>query len=333
MKIGLISTAYAIPTPPKDFGGMERINSWIGQELVKRGHDVTLFGCHGSYLVGAREVVILPGGGEVEPREGGPYPPYFDFMCDWMVKQTHALDVFHDSTHHHEFARRLPALPSISTVHNPNSPESGNSVFISDSHRHHLGFHNHPYVMNGCPDTEYKFNPQGKDYVIFMGAFGMHKGFDLAVKFALENDVNLKLAGFPMGEEESRWLEIAKEHPRMEFLGVLGGKQKEEALSNAKAILLPFRWPEPGCIIAVEAMACGVPIIASRAGVLPEYVVDGETGFLTDGSTAEMWNAYQKIDTIDRAACRQRFMDRFTIERVVDEYEQLYVRAANGEKW
>lgn len=331
MKIGLISTAYIIPTPPVDFGGMERINFWIGEELVARGHDVVLFGCKGSALDGAH-VVELPGGGEVHPAEGGPYPPFFDFMKDWVFNHE-PLDVFHDSTHHHEFSRRISGVNTLATIHNPNPIESRNSVFISDSHRRHLGYHDSPYVMNGAPLGEYPFETGKEDYVLFMGALGKHKGFDIAVRFAVDYHIPLKIAGFPMGDEENQILQTAITYPWIDFVGVVGEPNKSELLSKASAVIMPFRWVEPGCILAVEAMACGTPIIASNSGVLPEYVEDGKTGYLGCSDPENIYEAYKKLENIDPQICYRRFIDKFSIGRVVDEYEKLYERAASGEIW
>lgn len=333
MKIGLISTAYAIPTPPTDFGGMERINWWLATELVKRGHELTLFGCEGSHLEGAKEVVILPGGGEVHPREGGPYPPYFDFMTNWMSQQSEALEVWHDSSHHHELARRLDSLPSVSTVHNPNPPESKNSIYLSNFHRHHLGQGHAPFVMNGAPEGEYLYGGQKEDYVLFMGAFGHHKGFDIAIEFSRYYQIPMKIAGFPMGADEQRILQENMEHPNIEYLGVIGGIQKLEVLAKAKACLMPFRWPEPGCILAVECMASGTPIIGSSNGVLPEYIVDGQTGFITHGRAEDLYSAFLRLDEISPEACYQRFYDHFRIQRVAQQYEEQYRRAIAGERW
>lgn len=331
MKIALISTTYIIPTPPPNFGGMERINYWIGQELVKRGHEVVLFGCKGSYLDGAH-VVELPGGGEVHPAEGGPYPPYFEFMKDWVFSHE-PMDIFHDSTHHHEFSRRLNGIPVLATIHNPNPIESRNSVFISDSHRRYLGYSTSPYVMNGAPEGEYPYVSEKEDYVLFMGALGTHKGFDIAIRFALDYGIPLKIAGHPMGDTEADILQKACTYPNIEYLGVIGEPLKSEVLSKASAVLMPFRWSEPGCILAVEAMACGTPIIASNAGVLPEYVVDRRTGFLGCTDPESIYEAYRSLKDLDNEHSYQRFIERFTIGRVVDEYEQLYQRASNGEIW
>jgi len=334
MKIGLISTAYSIPTPPNTFGGMERINYWLACELVRRGHDVTLFGCKGSKLEGGT-VVELPGGGEVwplDPNEPQEYPPFFDFMLRW-IQDNPPMDVFHDSSHHHEFTRRLADICSVSTIHNPNPPESHNSIFISNFHRNHLGQPLSPYVMNGCPTDEFEYSFEKENYVVFMGALGLHKGFDRVVKFAVEYEVPLKLAGHPMGEQEIQILETAKTYPWIEYLGVIGGQEKNDVLRRAAAVLAPFKWPEPGCIIAVEAMACGTPIIASSAGVLPEYVVDGQTGFITGGDPQSLWRAFNSLDKIRPVDCRQRFLENFTIERVANEYEVLYRRAFLGDDW
>jgi len=334
LKIGLISTAYSIPTPPTTFGGMERINYWLGQELVERGHQVVLFGGKGSYLNGAH-VVELPGGGEVfpyDPNEPQEYPPFFDFMKDWITSHE-PLDIFHDSFHHHEFTRRIPSLVSVSTVHNPNPPESKNSIYLSNFHRQHLNYPDSPFVMNGCPKHEFPFEPNKKNYVLFMGALGLHKGFDRAVKFAVDYKIPLKIAGHPMGEQEIEILKMAQTYPWIEYLGTIGGEFKAKTLSEAKAVLMPFRWPEPGCILAVEAMACGTPIIASDAGVLPEYVVDGKTGFLGCNTPELIFEAYNSLDKINSKVCYRRFIENFTIERVTDEYEVLYSSAMDGAIW
>ena len=331
MKIGIISTAYAVPTPPATYGGMERVNFWLAQELVRQKHQVVLFGCKGSKLPGAH-VVELPGGGEVTPREGGDYPPYFEFMKEWVFNHE-PLDIFHDSTHHHEFARRMQGLKSVSTVHNPNWPESNNSIFISNFHRIHIGFPEAPYVMNGCPIDAYPFVKEKQNYTLFMGALGFHKGFDRAIRFAVDYKVPLKIAGHPFGSEEAAVLDKASTYPWIEFLGDIGGDFKNKVLSEAAAILMPFRWPEPGCVIAVEAMACGTPILASHAGVLPEYVDSGTTGFTGCAEPEEIWMAYNQLDQIRPEACYERYLKYFRVERMAQQYLELYQRAIDGEVW
>src|SRR5574337_372570 len=331
MKIGFISTAYVIPTPPIDFGGMERINHWIASQLVKEGHDVTLFGCKGSQLFGG-SVVELPGGGEVTPAEGGDYPPFFDFMKNWIVEHE-PMDIFHDSTHHHEFSRRIPDIPSVSTIHNPNHPESHNSIFISNFHRNYLGYPSSPFVMNGAPENEYWYEEEKEDYVLFMGALGLHKGFDRAVRFSVDYQIPLKIAGFPMGDQERSILDSAVTYPWIEYLGTIGGPEKLRVLSKAKAVLMPFRWPEPGCILAVECMASGTPILGSTAGVLPEYIVHGETGFLGCSQPEEIFEYYKKLDNISSEKCFLRFKNHFSIERVTSQYLSLYNMAIDGQRW
>jgi len=332
MKIGLISTAYAIPTPPTEYGGMERLNHALAVELVKQGVDLTLFGCKGSYLNGGT-VVELPGGGECVPREGGDYPPFFQFMLDWMQQQSESFDVWHDAGHHHEFARRMESLPHLCTIYNPNSPESTNNVFISDFHRIHMGFPKDPFVRSFCNQGEFIPDDKKEDYALFIGALGQHKGFDRAVKFSIQYQIPLKIAGHPTGQPEIEALEEGRKHPWIEYLGSVGGEQKVKLFSKAKAILTPFRWPEPGAVVGPEAMASGTPIISSRAGVMPEYVNDGVTGFLCDGSPEEMKTAWDKIDTISPDACYQRYLQHFTTERAANEYLGLYDRVIAGDKW
>jgi glycosyltransferase involved in cell wall biosynthesis len=166
-----------------------------------------------------------------------------------------------------------------------------------------------------------------------MGALGMHKGFDRAVKFSVDYEIPLHIAGHPMGEAEAEILEKAKTYPWIQYLGVIGGEEKNSELAKAAAVLMPFRWPEPGCILAVEAMACGTPIIASGAGVLPEYVVDGITGFLNREDPPAILDAYNRLSEINPSDCYSRFVDHFLISRVSNEYQMCYSKVMNGESW
>ena len=203
-----------------------------------------------------------------------------------------------------------------------------NPVFVSKTHAKNHGFSQ--YVYNGVALDDYPFSEGSDEYLIFLGKVKRSKkGVDTAIKVAKNVDMPLAIVGGRKVSVPSTWLPFQK---LVRAYGVLQGKDKVELLSRARALLFPIRWEEPFGLVLIEAMACGVPVIAFNRGAVPEIVKDGETGFVVDDFD-QMCAAVKRIDQIDRAACRQHVIDHFSIKQTVQGVGHYYKKAIAGETW
>ncbi len=185
-----------------------------------------------------------------------------------------------------------------------------------------------PSTYNGIDLRHFTLREGSGDYLAFLGRISPEKGVDRAIKIAQAVDMPLRIAAKvdPVDREYfTAEIKPMLRDPRVEYIGEIDETHKDEFLGNAFAYLFPINWPEPFGITMIEAMACGTPVIAMRHGSVPEVVVHGRTGFIC-GSMAEMIASVQKIDRLDRRACRMHVAERFSVERMADGYEAAYRR-------
>jgi glycosyltransferase involved in cell wall biosynthesis len=202
-------------------------------------------------------------------------------------------------------------------------------ISISEAQREplrHLGLNWLGTVYHGLPRDAYTFSPQGGRYLAFLGRLAPEKRPDLAIEVAKRTGLPLKIAA-KVDEADRAYFEREIEplltHPLIELIGEIGDDDKSEFLGGALALLFPIDWPEPFGLVMIEAMACGTPVITRPMGSVPEIIDSGRTGII--GSTAEeLVEAVKRIDAIDRAVCRREFERRFTVQRMVDDYEAIY---------
>ncbi len=242
-----------------------------------------------------------------------------------------------DVVHFHAYAEVLqPALTeagiaSVSHVHGDSKGAAANCcncIYVSKSHAQRSG--GAVYVHNGIDLAEQPFEAVPEDYLVFLGKVRRSKkGADIAVSVAKAVNQHLCLIGGRKFSIPETWLPIDR---RISALGVLSGDDKKSTLSKARALLFPIRWEEPFGLVLIEAMACGVPVIAFNRGAAPEIIRDGVTGFVVD-SFEEMCAAVERICELDRAACREHVANNFTIERTAAGIEECYRRAMAGEVW
>lgn len=342
MKIAQIAP-LAERCPPKLYGGTERIVSYLTEELVRQGHQVTLFASGDSRtaarLVPGTEVAL-----RLNPAVRDPIP-YHVMMLDEVRRRADEFDVLHfhiDLLHFpliREFAGRTVTtlhgrldLPDLWPFYRafPEVP----LVSISDHQRLPMPPVNWAgTVYHGLPSDLLRFNAQPRDgYLAFLGRISPEKRPDRAIEIAARAGLPLKIAAKIDKADQAYWDEtiapLIEAHANVQFIGEINEHQKAEFLGNARALLFPIDWPEPFGLVMIEAMACGTPVVAFRCGSVPEVIDDGVTGYIVDDIDAAV-QAVRRIGELDRAVIRATFDKRFTVRRMAEDYVAIY-RALPG---
>jgi glycosyltransferase involved in cell wall biosynthesis len=341
MRIAQISTLYE-SVPPKAYGGIERVVSWLTEALVAAGHDVTLFASADS-ITNAR----LRAGSPCALRliENTADPQAFHFaMLEHVVACSDQFDIVHFHTDYQSFpfARRL-ACPHVTTLHwRLDLPgldvlyrafDDIPLVSISNAQRAPI-----PHakwidtVYHGMPAQSLSFSEQPGDYLAFLGRLAPPKRPDLAIDIAERAGVPLKIAA--KLDDGDRWyyegnIEALLRRPHVEYMGELADDEKNAFLAGARALLFPIDWPEPFGLVLIEALACGTPVIAFGRGSVPEIIEDGQTGFIVD-SVESAVRAVARVDEIERARCRAAFEQRFSDTRMARDYLRIYEMILRG---
>lgn len=324
--------------PPKLYGGTERVVSWLTEELVSQGHDVTLF-ASGDSRTSARLVPIV--------RQGLRLAGIRDHtantlvMLDQVRSRAREFDIIHfhvdllqyplfqelygkclttlhgrlDLPDFHPIFRAFPRMPlvSISDVQRTAMPVKVNWLAT---------------VHHGLPSRLCPFNPDGGDYLAFLGRIAPEKRPDRAIEIARRAGVPLKIAAKVDPADAAYYRNVIEpllDDPLIEFLGEIDDDAKSELLGNALALLFPIDWPEPFGLVMIEAMSSGTPVIAWNVGSVPEIVDLGVTGFAVDTIDAAV-QAVAHVRQLDRSRVRRRFEERFTASRMASDYMKTYRR-------
>ena len=322
--------------PPKHYGGTERIVSYLTEELVRAGHDVTLFGS-GDSVTAAR--LIAPTRRSLRKNERCKDPMAREvILIDHVVEHAREFDVIHFHTGYLHFAvsRHLP-VPHVTTLHGRLDMLDLVRVFdrfrdvpvisISDSQREPVPWANwQATIYHGLPNDLFRFYPDRGDYLAFLGRISPEKGADRAIEIAKRVDMPLKIAA-KVDRADRRYFKRVVEpllnDPHVEWVGEISDQQKNEFLGNAYALLFPIDWPEPFGLVMIEAMACGTPVIAYESGSVPEVMEDGVTGFVVR-EVDEAAEAIGRVANLSRERCREVFENRFTATRMADDYMEVY---------
>lgn len=342
MKIAQVSPLYE-SVPPRYYGGTERVVSYLTEELVRQGHDVTLFATGDSVtsanLIACSEQAIRLDKTCLDPLS------HHLIMLNRVFEQAANFDIIHFHTDylHFPFSRKLET-PHITTLHGrldmPDLPsvytEFGHVpvVSISDSQRTPLPFANwQATVHHGLPDNFYALEERRGDYLAFLGRISPEKRVDRAIEIARHLGMKLRIAA-KIDKADQEYYEANIKHllddPIVEYLGEIGELEKNEFLGKAYALLFPIDWPEPFGLVMIEAMACGTPVIAFRRGSVEEVIDDGITGFIVD-SIEEAVEAAERVAGLDRWRCRQVFEERFSAARMARDYVSIYQSLADRE--
>ena len=334
MRLAFIAP-LAESVPPDRYGGTERVVSWLVEELVRRGHDVTLFASGDSRT----RSVLVP----IVPRAlrlagVNDHGPYHLIELGEVFERRDEFDLIHSHLDYLAFPfTKLSRTPVVHTLHGrldlPWLPDiyrrypGLHLVSISDAQRAPLpAVRFDATVHHGLPRDLLTFRARPDDYFLFLGRISPEKGPELAIQAARVAGVRLVLAAKVDPMDRAFFeadVEPLLDPPRIEYIGEVGDRDKDELLGGARALLLPIDWPEPFGLTFIEAMACGTPVITRPCGSVPEIVRPGVTGSLAstlDGLVA----AIRDVDRIERAACRAEFLRRFTVERMTDDYERVY---------
>ncbi|KQQ65511.1 hypothetical protein ASF84_24775 [Pseudomonas sp. Leaf127] len=325
--------------PPQLYGGTERIVSYLTEELVRLGHEVTLF-ASGDSQTRARLVAGVPRALRLGPRPE--FPDTFPLlMLDRVIRQAEQFDVlhFHGGHAHLPMSAALGAR-AVTTLHGPlQHPEllafhAGFSeaplVSISMAQRRHLqrGVHWVANIAHGLPHDLLPFTarPSG-DYLAFLGRISREKRPDRAIEIALACGLPLRIAAKVDPADEAYWRQqiqpLIEANPSIEFIGEIDEHQKAAFLGNARALLFPIDWPEPFGLVMIEAMACGTPVIAFNQGSVPEVITPGQSGFIVE-SVEQAVAAIGTLACLERRRVRAAFEQRFTVERMAAQYLALY---------
>jgi glycosyltransferase involved in cell wall biosynthesis len=341
MRIAQIAP-LAEPVPPKLYGGTERVVSWLTEELVAQGHEVTLFASADS-VTRARLVPVIPRATRLRrPRPDASATAAL--LLNAVAEAAHDFDIihFHIDWIHLPLMDRL-STPFLTTCHGrldlPGQSEVIQKfpwapfISISNSQRtplpeaHWLGT-----VYHGMPPDLYRPSFEQGKYLAFLGRITPEKGPGDAIKIAHEAGLPLRIAA-KLPRQQGRYfkeqLEPLIDGQQVKFTGELDERGKGEFLRNAAALLFPIDWPEPFGLVMIEAMACGTPVIAYPCGSVPEVIDHGVTGFVVENQT-EAIKAVQEIGILDRSLIRETFEQRFTCERMVQSYLDHYEALVSG---
>ena len=323
--------------PPKLYGGTERVVHWLTEELVALGHDVTLF-ASGDSQTSARLDAIWPLALRFDDSVRDPNALHMT-MLERVRRQAHEFDILHFHLDYYPFSlfSRQPT-PFVTTLHGRLDLTEHQPVFdtfssapvvsISNSQRRPVP--NAGWVRtihHGLPDTLLTPQPAKPNYFAFLGRIAPEKRVDRAIAIARKCGVPLKIAAKVDKVDQDYFDEQIRPHidgKEIEYIGEISDAQKSAFLSSAIVLLVPIDWPEPFGLVMIEALACGTPVIARPCGSVPEVVTDGRTGFIAE-SVEDLAAAARRLDRIDRAACRREAATRFSVARMVDAYEAIYL--------
>jgi glycosyltransferase involved in cell wall biosynthesis len=344
MKIAQISPLME-SCPPQLYGGTERVVSYLTEELVRQGHDVTLF-ASGDSVTSAKLEVCCERALRLDSTVTDPIPDHL-IMLDKVRSMAAQFDVlhFHVDVLHYPLAIDF-AGRTVTTMHG--------RLDLPELRKMHAAFPGFPLVSisndqrlpmppvqwagtvhHGLPGGLLPFNPAPKGgYLAFLGRISPEKRPDRAIEIAVRAGAKLKIAAKVDKVDQEYWTNVIEpmvaSSPNVEYVGEIGERQKAEFLGNADALLFPIDWPEPFGLVMIEAMSCGTPVIAFRRGSAAEVIDDGVSGYLVE-DVPQAVDAVRRLPALDRAQVRETFERRFDIERVAREYVRVYRTLARAE--
>ncbi|MGY4511430.1 glycosyltransferase family 4 protein [Bradyrhizobium sp. USDA 3650] len=328
--------------PPKLYGGTERVIAWLVDELVELGHDVTLFASGDSRTNGKLQAV-WPRALRLGRRGADP-----SAACALLIEAIakHAGDF--DLIHSHVEWLPLPLLrrtgvPFLTTMHGrldlPGLSdvvrEYAEAAFVSISDHQRLPLQEANWIgtiLHGLPASLFRPSYELGSYLAFLGRLTVDKGPEDAIRIARAAGMPLRIAAkIPRAETAyfKKRLEPHVDGDTVQLVGEVNEARKQPFLAGAAALLFPIKWPEPFGLVMIEAMACGTPVIAYRAGSVPEVVEDGVTGFIVENE-AQAIGAVSELGRLDRRRIRARFEERFAASRMAREYESQYRKLVGG---
>jgi len=339
MRIAQIAPLYE-RVPPLMYGGTERVVSYLTEELVRQGHDVTLF-ASGDSITRARLIACSQRSLRLDKQVIDPLAHHF-VLLEEVFARAAEFDIlhFHVDYLHYPISARHTELRHVTTLHGlldlpdlkPLYKTFSRIPLVSISHaqRRPLPWANwQGTVYHGLPLDLYKASDAPGNYLVFLGRVAPEKRLDRAIEIAKRTGMPLKVAAKVDAADRKYFDQSIKpllDDPLVEWIGEVSEESgKPDLLANAYALLFPIDWPEPFGLVLIEAMASGTPAIAYRCGSVPELIEEGLTGFIVDDLNSAV-EAVAKVQNVDRRLCRQRFEERFSIERMAQNYLEIYDR-------
>ena len=331
--------------PPVGYGGTERVVHTLTEELIRRGHSVTLF-ASGDSRTSARLVPTCEQALWRQEPAYSDFTPLLSVTLGKALREVGNFDVLHNHLDHVGFAlTRQTSTPVVSTLHGRlDRPEHEPLyrefadvplVSISQAQRTPVAWANFVATVHHGVDLEqFTFNPLPDGYLAFLGRVSSEKGLDTAIRVARRAGLPLRvsvrmplpfLSDWSVRADWDFWEHVVQPllGSDIELVGEVGGAEKDAFLRNAAALLFPNRWPEPFGLVMAEALACGTPVLALRAGSVPEVVRDGVTGFICD-TEDELVMAAGRLGGLDRWTCRREAEQRFSPAAMARAYERVY---------
>ncbi len=322
--------------PPKLYGGTERVVSWLTEELIALGHEVTLF-ASGDSMTSARLEAVWPRALRLDGAVRDPNALHM-LMLERVYRRTADFDFLHCHLDYYSFSLfSRQSTPFVTTLHGRlDLPEhqplfdtfsSIPVVSISNAQRRPLPWANWiRTVHHGLPERLLMPKPVKPHYFAFLGRIAPEKGLDRAIHIAQHCGMALKVAAKVDKVDHDYFdehIQPMMKWGNVEYIGEISDQEKSDFLSGAAALFVPIDWPEPFGLVMIEAMACGTPVIAFNRGSVPEIVEDGLTGFIVEDVNGAI-GAVDRLAHLSRDKIRQRFEARFTARRMAQDYLGVY---------
>jgi glycosyltransferase involved in cell wall biosynthesis len=336
MKIAQIAPLME-SVPPRLYGGTERIVSYLTDELVSLGHDVTLF-ASGDSVSSAELVPCAPMALRLDSNVRD-FIPYYMLMLDRVRQMADEFDFLHFHIDQFHFPLFRPiANRTVTTLHGRQDLYDLKPLYVgfsemplvsisNDQRKPVAGSNFVATVYHGIPPDLLKPNYNPRDgYLAFLGRISPEKGPERAIQIARALGIPLKIAAKVDKVDRDYFREVVEpllDQPGIEFIGEINERSKTEFLGEARAVLFPVDWPEPFGLVMIEAMACGTPVLAFRRGSVAEIIDEGITGAIVD-TPDQAIQVLPQVLALDRRKVRRRFEERFSVTRMAKDYLQVY---------
>ncbi len=333
-----------VAVPPAGYGGTERVVSELTEELVERGHEVTLFASADSHT-SARLVPMVERAINFDPEVDATARHLA--MLDEVYDQADRFDIIHSHLDYLTlpFTERT-ATPTVITLHgNLSLPDAQrlyrryrDAYYISISDGQRSAASDLRYVAtihHGVNVDSFPFKAEPGSYLVFVGRMSHEKRPDLAIEIAKRTGIPLKIAAKVDHAEIPYFREVIQpllDHPLIEWLGQVGESAKRELMVNARALVLPIDWPEPFGMVFIESLACGTPVLTCPRGAALELLEDGVTGYSCIDVDA-LVEAARTVDRISRAGCRAYAKRRFDVHQMAARYVSVYKQVIGLERF
>lgn len=352
MRIAQVAPLWEL-VPPRTYGGTELVVHLLTEELVQRGHEVTLFAANGSHTQAHFNACSPMALREMEEqikqdKTHCTVMAYELSMLESVFQRADEFDIIHNHIGFQALAfANFVNTPVVSTLHNTLQPQAVHALYHQNPTLPYISisqYQQHLWPALNYAGTIYhgiqlaKFNPdfeqEGKNYLVFLGRLSPEKGPHHAIRIAKALNMKLILAGKVdrvdkefFDQELAQWIDNEQIH----YIGEVSHTQKVELLRNAAATLCPIEWPEPFGLVMIESMACGTPVFALRNGSVPEVINHGESGYIAD-SVEEMIAAVQDAACFNRYQVRKIAEARFSSERMTTDHLRLYEKVIQAQR-